>query len=209
MAQQIQGQVGNVGSYPSGYGDGTQPVPRMGRSGELIVQDAHGRYQEAVYRGHVFTACTQTVVTWGTALTGTCVTIALVNPAGSGVNLAILKCRATVVTSTTAGSLVYGICNTPLQAAVTYTTKLTATNCLVGSLNAAAGIPATSCALPAAPVAVGAFAFGPVTATASTGNIVDDVGGEFILAPNTAFTIQGITIVGTGLLSITWEEIPL
>ena len=209
MAITVTGQVGNTGSFPSGYADGSQPVPRMCRSGELAATLAHGRYQEAVYRGHCFAACNQSVVTFGTALTATGVTFALVNPAGSGVNLVVLKTRVTVVTSSTAGSLVYAVCNVPLQAAVTTASKLTANNCLVGALAAPAGYASASFTLPAAPVAIGALAFGPVTATASTGAIYDEPMGEYILAPNTAIAVQGITIVGTGLISMTWEEIPL
>lgn len=176
--------------------------------GSTVTSDGHARYMEAVAQGSVFTGATATVATFGTALTSTNVTIALSNPAGSGVYAVIWKGTASVVTSSTAGSLVWAACVNPVAAIVTYTTKIVAYNCLLGSSKLNTCQLAASSALITTPVLLRPFAFGPVTATASTGNIVDEVAGEFILTPGTSITIQGITIVGTGLLGLTWEEIP-
>ena len=38
--------------------------------------------------------------------------------------------------------------------------------------------------------------------------VADNVDGAIILGPNTAVTIQGITAVGTGIVSMVWEEVP-
>jgi hypothetical protein len=202
MAQQIQGVVG-----PQYLADGVPGVPSLERTGGFRIVQAHGRYHEAVMRGNVYTYGLLAVCTFGTALTATMVTLSLTNPAGSGKNLSILRGTATVVTSSTAGSLVWAACVNPVAAAVVHGTPGIAYNCLLGSGNKPVGLVDSASTLPAAPTMLRPMAFGPVTATATTGSIIDTVDGEFVLTPGTAITIQGLTIVGTGLLSITWEEV--
>lgn len=173
--------------------------------GSLGVDNVHARYQEAVLRGNVYMACNQAVVTFGTALTATGVTFHLCNPIGSKVNLVVLQSQLTVVSCTVAGSIVYAA-NVTNPTAVTVGTDLTVQNAL---LNGSSGIGKAKSAttLPAAPVAVRPWVSG-ITA-AGFGTLVDYVDGALIVGPGCTLSVQGITIAGTGLIGMCWEEVAL
>jgi hypothetical protein len=186
--------------------DGSQNLyPTVNRFSSALVAGYSAEYEEYVSRGECYCACNQSVVTWGTVLTATAVTFTLYNPAGSPVDLVLLSTGITFAACSTAGSLVYA-------ANVNNAAVIPATNTLLTVRNARLdgsggfGIAYSVTTLPAAPVAIRTAAFGPVTATAATGAIVDDVKGGIVIGPNTAVTIQGITIVGTGLVSMLWRE---
>lgn len=98
----IQGQVGpQIGS------DGAYPVARLGKSGEVVVQELHGRFYEQNYRGNVYsdglatvvaiTAATYNIATLGATCTPIC---GLWNPSTSVVNAVLL--HATLNTIKTA-----------------------------------------------------------------------------------------------------------
>jgi hypothetical protein len=182
---------------------------RAGKTGELVVGDAHGRFFEAASRGKLYYACNQAAITFGTALTATAVTFTLYNPLGSLVNLVLLQTGVTVLTGTTAGSIVYAANVNPAAAIPATNTELTVRNAkLDGAAGYAKAYSITT--LPAAPVAIRTIG-GLLGATAGgvMNSIVDNVDGSIILAPNTCLTVQGITIVGTGLISMLWEEVPI
>jgi hypothetical protein len=180
-----------------------QGINRYGRTGDLIISQGHGRFYELASRGKVYWACNQSVVTFGTALTATGVTFHLWNPPGSGMNLEILQTTLTVLTGGTGGHIVYAW-NTPTLTAVSAGTALA-----VNNLNGSPGIGLAKSAttLPAAPIAIRTLA-GVITA-ANTNNIVDDVEGAIVVAPGAVLSIQGITVVGTGLIGMAWAEVPL
>jgi hypothetical protein len=175
------------------------------------TSDAHARFQNAVQQGNVYGACNTAAVTFGTALTATAVTFTLYNPLGSGVSLVLWRVSLAVAAASTAGSIVYAINNNIAAAIPSTVTAITGgpKNCLVGSPKAAQGLAYSVATLPATPLALKAFAFVPVTATAGTGNIEDPLDGMIILQPNCAVTMQGITCVGTGIFSCIWEEVPV
>ncbi len=179
---------------------------RAGNNGELTVGDAHCKYYEAVSRGRCFCASNQSVITFGTSLTATAVTYTLYNPIGSNVNLVLLQTGLTLVTYGTAGSIVYAANVLNTAAAPATNTAIAVRNAkLDGGAGLAQVYSATT--LPAAPVAIRTLAYG-ITA-AGVGAITDYVDGAISLGPNTAVTVQGITTVGTGLISMLWEEVPL
>lgn len=205
---------------PSFVAPGTKTNQTSTRSSAQRVADAHARFMDACLRGQLWIASNTAAVTFGTALTSTAVTATLSNPLGSGVNAVLYKTVITVAASSTAGSLVYAFNGFgALTTGVIHGTPGAIQNALLGTPNPAgsAGGPGagckcffdTACTLPATPTLLRGIAFGPVTATATTGAIVDLVDGEIILQPGTALTVQGITIVGTGLISYTWEEVPV
>jgi hypothetical protein len=71
-------------------GDGS-PVPvRLGRNGELIIGNGHGKYYEQVARGKCYHASMQAGASMGTALTATAVTLTLYNPVNSGMLLSLI-----------------------------------------------------------------------------------------------------------------------
>lgn len=184
----------------------------QGSDNAVINTELHPRYMRAVLAGNVFAASNTAAVTFGTALTATAVTFTLSNPSGSGKNLAIIKTTLAVAAASTAGSIVYAVNVNQAAAQVIHGTPITAViNCkLGGAINSGnVGLVDSACTLPAAPSALLPFAFVPVTATATTGNIVDYVDGQIVLQPGTAITMQGITSVGTGLFGMVWEEISI
>lgn len=188
--------------------DGALDELRLTRQKGLATADAHGRYFDAVDRGNCFFACLTSPCTWGTALTATAVTYTLYNPSGSGKNLVLLETTATVITQTAAGSVVYAVNDIPGQVIPVTTTALTIRNCKLGGGASSVARAYSAATLPAAPIAVRNFF--SVAATAATGLspviLTDEVAGRIILPPNTAVTLQGITIAGTGFVSMLWEE---
>jgi hypothetical protein len=199
------GQTGLFGPVADGS---QQTQARVGKTMEIITGHAHARYYEAVSRGRCYYACNQSVVTFGTALTATAVTFTLSNPFGSGYNLSVLTTGLCIVTSTTAGSIVYAGNYNQNAAAVVHGTPLTVQNALLSG-SSGVGKADAAATLPVAPTAFRTLAFGQVTALAVSGTIIDPVDGGIVVAPGTAVTLQGITIVGTGLFSMLWEEVPV
>lgn len=191
----------------SGYADGTRSDAfRIGKFRELITAHAHGRHFEAASRGKIYCACNPTAVTFGTSLTATGVTFHLTNPLGSGHLLSVLTCGVTMITSTTAGSIVYAANINMSAAAVVHGTPLTVYNAKLGGASGV-GLADAACTLPAAPVAIRTLCGGFTTNANSF--VQDNVDGAICLQPGTAISLQGITIVGTGLFSMFWEEVPI
>src|SRR5438105_4479461 len=84
------------------------PVPfTAGNDGSSRTQDAHARFQEAVYRGNVWLAANQSGAALSN-LSGTCTGFALTNPAGSG-KLLVLWQIGIVQTSTAATTANAGV----------------------------------------------------------------------------------------------------
>lgn len=103
----IEGHVGDVKNLPDGSSS-NQSV-RLGRQGDVVVSELHGRFYEQTYRGNVFAAglpltginaATFTVATTGATATPI---IGIYNPITSGVNLSILQAKlGLILTSLTA-----------------------------------------------------------------------------------------------------------
>ncbi len=186
--------------------DGSAVIyPRTDRYQNLRAVLAVGEYEEMASRGEVYCACNQAAVTFGTALTATAVTFTLYNPVGSPVDLVLLNVGVTFATGTTAGELVLAA-NVNNNAAVPGTnTALTVRNArLEGS--AGYGVAYSVTTLPSAPVAIRTVGYVVSTAPVNAGILNDEVKGAVILGPNTAVTVQGITVVATGLVSMFWRE---
>src|SRR5579864_7639441 len=83
MEQLVRLKVG-----PSINADGAENEIRGSKDASLVTQDGHARYQEATYRGSVYSACNQAaqpLTAVGTAMTG----FILYNPIASGKNLVV------------------------------------------------------------------------------------------------------------------------
>jgi hypothetical protein len=93
MPLPVAGQVG-----PQTLSDGTSLAPlRQGKTGDVVVQELHGRFYEQNYRGNVYSDGISTVVaitaaTYNIATLGATATpiSGLWNPTGSGVNAVLL-----------------------------------------------------------------------------------------------------------------------
>lgn len=199
-------------------GDGAVNPARAGRFGELVTQDAVGKYYEIARQGRIFVAALNAGAALGTALTATAVTVTLYNPTGSGVNLSILQGAVTWTTQTagvSVASLVWAVNADPSAAIPATTTALTVRPALIGGSANSSGRAFSAATLPAIPVVARVFPLGAsqvVTTSSALGGLAatDYVDGALCLAPNTAATIQQIaTVTQSGIISIIWAEIPV
>ncbi len=189
---------------PQRFPDGSRGTRlRAGKTGELSVGVTHAEHYEACSRNRVYSASLGAVATFGTALTATGVTFHLCNPIGSGYDLVVLQTGLTILTAGTGGHVVYAY-NSPHPTAVTAGTAISVFNRLGGS---GVGLAKSATTLPAVPVAIRTLA-GAITA-AGTNAIVDYVNGALVISPGASLSIQGITVVGTGLISMVWEEVEI
>ena len=124
MGMESRGIIGNA---RAGMADGSELALRMGRTGEQMVSDTHGRFYESAFRGTLFSAgMTLTTIANATFTTGTlgatCTPIVgLWNPINSGKNLVVLQVRVQLVNTalqmTGAGALMWA--TSTFQSAIT------------------------------------------------------------------------------------------
>lgn len=194
---------------PQVLGDGASVTVRGGRTGELNVADAHGRYQEAVYRGNVYVASNQAAQALSVALSATQTGFTLTNPAGSGKLLVVLDaCIALATAPAGISTLVWAANVNTVAAAVTQTTPLTVRSANLGFAGSPVGLAASAVTLPAAPVVVRPVGGGPVaTGSVTAAFIRDEIAGSLILQPGTALSLSALTTAISVICSMTWEEI--
>ena len=214
---QIEGRVG-----PQAVTDGAQQPPRLGHSTELVTQDCHGRYHEAVYRGNVFTTSTTAA---GIALvaanasplalnTGIPV-LGLYNPPASGKNLSILKCKLATVSGTPGGGFVWNVnanqASNALVSTFTATQLNNMTFAAIGSVaknlvNTAMTASTVICTM-LRPIG------GPAAIAAGAGiySLEEETAGEILVVPGNFLGIACVAVGTTHVVSasITWEEIPV
>lgn len=202
---------GKVG--PQVLGDGSRSPFRMSRDASQLNQDSHARYQEAVQRGGVFIASTGTGgVAPGTALSTTPPFI-LYNPPSSGVELVIWRARIGYVSGTLgAGTIVYA--SGVQTSAPSGGTALTPKNAKLGSGKATAATANQGGTITAPTILAPAFTLGAFLASTASVNppLIDEVAGEFTVAPGAVFCMQGVTAAGSSplvIFGVTWEEVPL
>lgn len=186
----------------------------MGDEFEILTMDGHARYQEAVARGRCFVGGTAaTGVAPGTAI-GTTAAFSLTNPLSSGVNLVVLRASMGYVSGTLGAGVVHYLANVNTQLALPTGTAITATNCLLGSALAAAGKPLTTATI-AAPIVLRPFySLTALTAALSAApwQVMEEVAGEFVIAPGATLSLHGTTAAGSSPLVVygmTWEEVPI
>lgn len=200
---------------PRKSSDGASVEPRLGQYGESVVGQAHAKYYEAVSRGRVFSGGTAASgVAPGTAI-GTTAAFTLANPAGAKVNLVVLRASVGYVSGTLGAGVIHYVANlNPIAAAVTGT-AITAVNALIGSRLQATGLPFTTATLPATPTILRPFvSLGASLASTAVQpwQIVEDVDGEFVIAPGCALSLEGTAAAGSSPLvafGLTWEEVEI
>ena len=99
---------------------------RLGKDGALAAQDAHGRYQEAVFRGAVFTACNVAAQALTVALATTYTGLVIANPVGSGKNLVILSANFIQSAAPSSFAALFLIAGGSSTGILTHTTPLAA-----------------------------------------------------------------------------------
>lgn len=195
--------------------DGTSPVARAGKTGEIITAIAHGIYYEPSSRGGVFMVANQSGITTQAGISATTPALTLFNPKGSGVNAAILYAGCIASVAFAAAAVIFVAANTNIAAADVTGTATTAQRCgLLGNGKAPSIIPLLAATLPAAPIAVGIIGVGltgAITTVPSMNSIGRYFDGTLILSPGAAISFQTSTASGTNGFfgEFVWEEIAI
>lgn len=202
-----QGQVGVQQNT-----DSTNPLTiRMGKQGDQIVSELHGRYYEQTYRGNVFFVANQAVVTTTVGLATTYTGLCLSNPIGSGKHLVLLKATMfqSVIQATQPEA--FGIA-TGFHAStnVTHTTPVAPRSGLVGAGTTPVALADVSATLPAAPF-YDTFVTNTASATVlSTTGIIDFEGSRILIPGAFACWVTPAQASVNGMwFSFSWEEVAL
>lgn len=222
----------NVGNGRAGVADGSILTARGGKTGETMVSDAHGRFQEAGIRGNLFSAgMTITSISNATFSTGTLTAtatpiIGVWNPVGSGKNLVILQVRVQLINTalqvTGAGALMWA--TSANQSAITTGITPLSRLSLASSGSVAKGFAGTALTgLSGSLVVQEASGLGGLLSNLSTlqtaaglmpqaPTFVDNVDGAFIIPQGGVLALLCTTnppVAISAASSILWEEIPV
>jgi hypothetical protein len=205
---------------PSVLSDGVLAAIRLGRAGEQIVTEVHGKYYETNYRGNLFHAVMAAGVIFPAPASLTNNPMSLYNPIGSGKNLVLVSFDMifTVIPGTPLTGL-YGLyVNSNPSAAATTGALITAQPGLIGGGQAPVAKPFGTSGVPLAPTLLWPFAT-KVTGEVATVNPITgvpslhiDFDGQIILTPGTTITPQQTvadTTNATVICRFAWEEVPI
>jgi hypothetical protein len=211
MGIEVNGRVG-----PGFAQDGSLADPRMTKDLGTVIQELHGKYYEATYRGNVFTCSTSAAGTTLVAANlsplaaGGTPIIGLYNPQSSGKNLVINKVNVAVVTLTAStGNIVW---NYALNQTITAATNGVITSNFLGGSAASvvkAYVNTATTGSTAAIMLRPAFQVQEVSAVGDIFGLAEqDINGDIIVPPGALIALaNGISNTTTVLsASITWEE---
>lgn len=216
MAQIIRTKPGPVVAQ-----DGTYPELRGGRTGEALTADAHGRYQEASYRGTMFYAVNTAAQALSVA-SSTYTGLAVQNPVGSGKNLALLELIfIPTIAETGVGAVILGwggstSAGVPVVLTTGNSSGPTGLSTLIGSNAASVAKVGASCTwsvngASAAPTYLRpliSMQYGTAVGL-NTLAFKDEIAGGLIVPPGVQVGVQAITTAITGITYLSWEEISL
>lgn len=204
----VSGKVGGAG--PSS--DGNYNALRQGKTLELIMSQAHGKYYEAASRGKLFNAVIGAAgVAPGTALS-TAPAMIIHNPVNSGILVSIKRVSVGYLSGTIgAGMLVHSQNASQLTAPSGGTALVPVCSLLNGSGGTAKAytgstISATSTLIRPS-LSLGAFL---ASEASMPGLMMDEVDGSIVIPAGVAYCYQGITAAGTTplfVIGVMYEEI--
>ncbi len=208
--QAVSGKVGGAG--PSA--DGNFNPLRQGKTLELIMASAHGKYHEAASRGKLFNACIAAAgVAPGTALSTT-PAMQIYNPTNSGILVSIKRVSVGYLSGTLGAGMLVHSQNASQVAVPTTGTELVPICSLLngskGSAKAYTGstISATSTIIRPS-MSLGAFL---ATEASMPPLMIDEVDGSIVIPPGVIYCYQGITAAGTTpllIIGVMYEEISI
>lgn len=205
---QIFNQVGPVATTTS-IGAGTPVIMRAGQLGDTIISELHSPLYEQAYRRNRFAAASQaataTSVGLATAYTG----VALYNPIGSTVNLAIENVGAAFIVAP-AAALAFGIAvGYNAVTAPSTVTAITPRNEFVGVGAAGQGLCYSIATLPTAPTVERIL--GSIAAAIFPGQLAFEIKGGIVLPPGAYAILYTSAASGAAgfLGSFSWEEVPV
>lgn len=202
MPLPISGQVGPAATNAQ---DGAQLPIRQGHTGEVILQELHGRYFETMARGAVYSAANQSAQAVSVALATTYTGLLLYNPIGSGVMLVPNKVKFAHTVAPAAIAAI-GLISGLQTSAPTGLTALTVRSNQIGNQAGGKGL-AYSAATIATPVWHQMLQDGFTAAALPAPTLVTDLEGVIGILPGGFLAIGALTAV-TGFASMAWEEVP-
>ncbi len=208
---QFESKVG-----PVQVGDGTLIPPRLTREGGVAVQDLHGRYAEAAYRGRLFHGSTPAAGVTVPIFSNLTQQFGLWNPLGSGYLAILSKVALGYVSGTNvAGHVCYAVKpNLGVAEAVpTSVTLITATNGYLGYgqssvMKLVSPITIAAAATYLRPMGVSQDVQ-PATGVNAPWTMTEDLEGSMIVSPGTAFFVASNVAAGPAICTIglVWEEV--
>lgn len=203
----LQGQVG-----PQQLGAGVQANLALGKAGEALVSEFHGRFYSLCYANKVFSESNQAakaLTTLSTTYTGNL----LYNPVGSGFNLIVLQCLIAIATAPAGISNIHHEGTQLVQtAALSGLTANTVINNNFGNAASVVGVGLgyNVATLTLTPTIVRAIGGGPnATGSVTTPFINDEINGAIILGPGTFMGLGYLTTAVSVVATYTWAELPL
>lgn len=224
----ISGHIG-----PTSAGDGVEMDVRMGRQGDTIVSELHGRFYEQTFRGSIFTGgmsaltsisnATFTVATTGATATPV---LGLWNPLTSGTNAVILQAQLTVILTalqaTGTGGFVWMVStgnNAITTGAAPFNAKtLAASGSVMKNMSGVAltGMTGTLVAMKGSMLAGGSAYNASLLGTAAGfGTILagstENIDGSIIVPPGGVLALMatGTAVAHSAVSGLTWEEVPV
>lgn len=208
--------TGVVGYTTTSNADGSNPIVSMGKYGEILCSEVHGKYYNHNYRGKLFSA-SQAIAGVAITTVGTTAGFAVFNPIGSGVNMVLVRFEVWFqidpVTPIVGGYSLYS--NNTLQAAGVTGTALTVQSGFLGGGGVNKCTAFTTATLPASPAhfrSVVQKQTGAATVIPYLPVFGIDFDGTAALGPNTAVSFMQDASDGTAAKSVctmVWYEAPL
>jgi hypothetical protein len=190
--------------------DSSNPITvRLGKQGDQIASELHGRYYEQTYRQNVFSVQgAATTTTAGTAATFT--GLAVGNPVGSGVNLVINKITITQAAALTASTNI-GIMYGPVLAAPITASLTTINNHFAGgAASKAVATAGQTITAPTTWILLSGSGSGAMTVPLLVASVVTDLEGSLIIPPGYFLASYTSAASTTALLFyFQWEEVPI
>lgn len=200
----------NLKVGPQALALGSNSIGRLGRTGEVSTADAHGRYQEAVINGSVFSASNVAAQAVSVALTTTYTGLCLSNPAGNTKNFVLLGGQYAITVAEVAVASQHLIAGYSAAGVVTHTAALAAPgiqSCIInGSSNSTAKVDTQATIVnPYYLIGVrSGFTAGALGGPGMGAWI--DFGGLFVIPPGGWIAWGALTAI-TGFGSLVWEEV--
>ncbi len=205
-------QLSGIVNAPSNVSaaDGSQPIVLQGKAAELLVQELHGKWYTAAYRGRVFHGVTSIAGTTLTTQTTTVSAFMLFNPGGSGINAELIGTDIGLISSTT---VIGTLLQTAGTGAITGVTTTVTVNVAANPFAAGAANKATLTTL--ATLSTANTFFWPLFNITSTvpivnGNLHYDWDGKLLIAPGSNTNLSSnITQTNPFVCGYDWAEWPV
>ncbi len=206
--------------------DGAAPYMAMGRQGEQLVSESHGRYYTQTYRGNCYYGSLAAPgVAFTLVTTAAVVGLLLWNPSGSGKNVSLIRCSVGLASTAASGAagFCYGYQNnmgnglgTGAPFSIFTQVTLTRGSCICGPAGQGSSVVlvGSGATLTTAFSLWRGAAFGTSTGIVGTQmgvTLSEDFDGNFIIPPGSAIGLTCLTAISgiTGNASFVWEEIAI